>query len=220
MTRIAPIALAALLGATAVPAMAENELSFYIGVQESPHSQVDGTDPGNAIDPNLDFTAGWEGRSFEMPPYYGLRWTNWRNERFGWGVEYTHSKVYADDATLADNGFSRFELTDGMNIFTVNAMRRWPDQWGNFTPYVGGGLGVAVPHVDMESAGGKAFGYQVTGPAVRWTAGASYEINEDWSVFGEYQGTYSMHDIDLGSGGSLETDIITNAVNLGVSFSF
>ena len=99
-------------------------------------------------------------------------------------------------------------------------MRRWPNQWGNVTPYVGGGLGIAVPHVDIESAGGKTFGYQLTGPAVRWTAGASYDLNDQWAVFGEYQGTYSMNQIDLDSGGSLETDIITNALNLGVSFSF
>lgn len=210
----------ALLGVVALPASAENELSFYIGVQESPHSTVTGTDPGNAIDPSLDFTAGWEGRSFAMPPYYGLRWTNWRSETLGWGVEYTHSKVYADDATLADNGFTRFELTDGLNIFTVNGMRRWPDQWGQFTPYVGGGIGFALPHVDVESAGGTTFGYQLTGAAIRWTAGASYDLNDDWAVFGEYQGTYSMHQIELDSGGSAETNIITNALNIGVSFSF
>ena len=55
---------------------------------------------------------------------------------------------------------------------------------------------------------------------MRWTAGASYDLNDQWAVFGEYQGTYSMNQIDLDSGGSLETDIITNALNLGVSFSF
>lgn len=214
------LALAALVAVAPTFLAAETELSFYLGFQESPHSQVDGTDPGNAVDPNLDFTAGWEGLSFEMPPYYGARATFWRTETFGWGAEFTHTKVYGDAATLADNGFTRFELTDGLNIITVNAMRRWPNQWGSVTPYVGGGLGIAVPHVDIESAGGKAFGYQLTGPAVRWTAGASYDINDQWAVFGEYQGTYSMNRIDLGSGGSLETDIITNAVNLGVSFSF
>lgn len=218
MIRALPFVIAAV--AMPLQASAETELSFYLGYQESPHSRVDGTDPGNGVNPVLDFTAGWEGRSSEPPPYYGFRYTNWRSATFGWGVEFTHTKVYADAATLTDNGFSRFELTDGLNIITVNGMRRWPDQWGSLTPYVGGGIGIAVPHVDVESAGGKTFGYQVTGPAVRWTAGASYDINDQWAVFGEYQGTYSMNDVTLDSGGSFETDIITNAVNLGVSFSF
>ena len=204
----------------ATPVLAEDEFGFYLGVQESPHSTVTGDDPGPGGDGDFDFTAGWEGRSFEAPVYYGLRWTRWRNETFGWGVEFTHSKVYADDETLEESGFDRLELTDGVNILTVNAMRRWPDQWGDVTPYVGGGVGVAIPHVDVESGGGKAFEYQITGPAVRWTAGASYPLTDTWSVFGDYQGTYSMHTMDLGSGGTMETDLITNALNFGVSFSF
>jgi lipid A oxidase len=198
-------------------AAAEDEIGFYLGVQESPHSVVTGDIPSGD-----DFTAGWEGRSFEAPVYYGFRWTRWRNDTFGWGVEFTHSKVYADEETLTESGFERLELTDGVNVLTVNAMRRWPGQWGPVTPYVGGGLGVAVPHVDVEDedSGQKTFEYQLTGPAARWTAGASYPLGDSWSVFADYQGTYSMHTMDLGSGGTLETNLVTNAINLGVSFSF
>jgi lipid A oxidase len=206
------------LAVLATPAAAEDEIGFYLGVQESPHSTVTGNDPGG--EGTVDFTAGWEGRSFEAPVYYGVRWTRWRSATFGWGAEFTHSKVYADDDTLAATDFTRLELTDGINILTVNAMRRWPGQWGDVTPYVGGGVGVAIPHVDVESSGGKAFDYQFTGPAVRWTAGASYPLANSVSVFADYQGTYSMHTMDLGSGGTLETDLVTNAVNVGVSFSF
>ena len=213
-------ATAAILAMTvlATPAAAEDEIGFYLGLQESPHSTVTGNDPGGLGD--VDFTAGWEGRSFEAPVYYGFRWTRWRSETFGWGVEFTHSKVYADDETLDESGFERLELTDGVNILTVNAMRRWPGQWGDLTPYVGGGVGVAIPHVDVESGGGKSFEYQVTGPAARWTAGASYPLSDTVSIFADYQGTYSMHTMDLGSGGTLETNLVTNAVNLGVSLSF
>lgn len=208
------------LTATPMMAAAEVELSFYLGAQESPHSRIDGTDPGNAVNPTLDFTAGWEGNSFEAPPYAGVRATWWRTENLGFGVELTHDKVYADQETLDNNGFDRLEFTDGLNILTANAIYRWPDRWGNITPYAGGGIGIAVPHVEVESAGGRTFEYQLTGPAVRWIAGASYAINDRWSVFGEYQGTYSVNDASLANGGTLSTNIITNAVNVGVAFSF
>lgn len=156
-----------------------------------------------------------------MPPYYGLRATWWRTETLGFGIEINHTKVYADDETLTTSGLDAFEFTDGLNIVTLNAMRRWPDAFGGLTPYVGGGIGAAIPHAQVEVIGlPRTFGYQVTGPAVAWIAGASYPISENWSVFGEYKGTYSVNTVDLDSGGTLETDIVTNAINLGVSFSF
>lgn len=199
-------------------AMAEVELSFYGGIQGAPHSDVSIT--GNPVIPDGGFTAGWEGRSFEAPPYYGIRATWWRNETLGFGLDFTHSKVYADDATLATSGLSRFEFSDGINIVTVNVFRRWPEAFGPMTPYVGGGVGVSVPHVEVTGGTSETFEYQLTGPAVAFVAGASYPISDRWSVFGEYKGTYSMNTADLEGGGTLETDIVTNAFNVGVSFDF
>lgn len=204
----------------AAPVYAETELSFYFGGQSSPHSVVTGTDPGNAVDETPDFTAKWEGRSFEAPIYYGWRATRWQSETFGWGAEFTHAKVYSDQETRDEGGFDVLELTDGINILTVNAYRRWPNQFGALTPYVGGGLGISIPHVEVESAGGKTNGYQVTGAALRLTAGAKYAINETWGVFGEYQNTVSFNDMELDNGGALESRIITNALNIGISYSF
>ena len=200
-------------------ASAENELSFYTGIQESPHSRVRGNDPGGVG--AFSFLSTWEGRSFEMPPYYGFRYTRWTSDTLGFGVDFTHNKVYADSATLASSGFTRLEFTDGLNILTANVWRRWPGALGDkLTPYAGVGLGVAIPHVDVESAGGKTFEYQVTGPAAMWAAGVKYNFNDRWGVFGEYKGTYSQNEATLSNGGTLSSDILTNAVNIGVSFSF
>ena len=201
-----------------VLAAAEVELSFYGGAQSSPHSTT--TITGDSVVADTSFTAGWEGRSFETPPYYGWRATWWRSETFGVGVDFTHAKVYADAETLAETGFERFEFSDGINILTLNAYRRWPAAFGQVTPYVGGGLGLSIPHVELTEESSRTFGYQVTGPAVAWIAGASYPITDTWSVFGEYKGTYSLNEADLDTGGSLETNIITNAINFGVSYSF
>lgn len=200
------------------PAAAEMEFGIYTGIQSSPHSRVSGDYPGGG---SYDALIGWEGRSFEAPPYYGLRATWWRNESVGVGLEFTHTKVYAPDDEREEAGFDSLELTDGLNILTLNAARRWPEAWGDVTPYVSGGLGVAIPHVDVETEDGdKTFGYQLTGPAARLTAGASMDLTDTIAVFGEYQFTYSSNEADLEGGGTLESDIITNALNVGVAFRF
>lgn len=216
MTRLA-LALAALLALPSA-ALAEVSLSFYGGIQESPHSRVVVEGDGTLEDD--EFTAGWEGRSFEAPPYYGLRATWWQRPELGWGLDFTHAKIYADDETLAESGYDRLEMTDGLNILTVNVYRRWQNAWGPATPYVGGGLGVAVPYVEVEDSDSETDGYQVTGPALRGLAGASYPVTESFDVFGEYMFTYSQNEAELEDGGTLSTDVITNAVNVGVSFNF
>ncbi len=212
--------IAACFACLPLGAAAEMTLSFYGGIQESPHSRV--YFDGDGTIPDQDFRVTWEGRSFEAPPYYGLRATWWRSESFGWGVDFMHAKVYAADETFnaIDPNFTRLEMTDGINALTVNAYRRWPNAWGDFTPYVGGGVGLSVPYVEVTYDGSVTEGYQVTGAAVTWLAGASYPIAEDWAVFGEYKGTFFQVDADLEDGGSFETEVITNALNLGVSFSF
>ncbi|NDW01699.1 outer membrane protein [Salipiger sp. PrR002] len=212
----------ALLGfGFAAPAFAQDfEASVYTGWQTAPHSRITGEYPGTGAD--FDELIGWEGKSFEMPPYWGLRGTWWQNDTFGWALEFTHAKVYANDSDRDDAGFSTLEFTDGINILTVNAMRRWPEQWGKLTPFAGAGLGVAVPHVEVATTGGTddTFEYQYTGPAARLLAGVSYPINDKWSVYGEYQFTYSWNEADLDEGGTLKTDIKTNALNVGLSMKF
>lgn len=206
------------LAGLARPAAADFELNLYSGWQTSPHSRVSGDHPDGGT---YDGLIGWEGRSFDMPPYYGVRGTWWQTDRRGFALEFTHAKVYAPAAERAALGFDRMEMTDGHNIITLNYMMRWPGQWGSVTPYAGAGLGIALPHVDVTSAGGEVtYGYQLTGPAARLIAGASYEISDRWSVFGEYQFTASQNNADLEGGGSMETRILTNAVNFGVGFKF
>ncbi|WP_233544836.1 outer membrane protein [Pseudooceanicola sediminis] len=215
----ATIAAAALLtGISSAPARAEIEVNLFTGYQTAPHSRVKGTSPTNG-----DFNAliGWEGKSFDMPPYYGVRATWWRDDNWGVGLEFTHDKVYADEDDMAAAGFSHLEFTDGLNIITVNASRRWQNQWGNITPYVSGGIGISIPHVEVTPTGGqKTFEYQYGGPAMRLTAGASYPISDQWSLFGEYQFTASRNETDLSGGGNLDTRIFTNALNVGVGFRF
>lgn len=199
-------------------AAAEFELSVYTGVQSVADSDVEGSDPDGLGD--FDFSADWEGRSGETPPYYGIRGTWWREDDFGFGLEFTHNKVYASDDTLEDEGFDTLEFTDGQNLVTAHVMRRFTDPGRRWTPYVGAGVGVNIPYVEVETDGTDTFEYQYAGPAATWMAGVTYPVSDRWSVFGEYKGSYAQNNVDLDGGGELDTNILTNAVNLGVSFNF
>jgi lipid A oxidase len=198
-------------------ASAEIELSFYGGIQSAPSSDV--TVAGDDVIPDESFGISWEGRSFEAPPYYGIRVTNWQSASFGYGLDFAHNKVYPKDGELPD-GYNRLEFTDGLNTLTANAYYRWQDAIGEITPYVGGGIGLAIPHVEVITDDSSTLGYQITGPAATLIAGASMPINDQWSVFGEYKGTYTSNEGDLDTGGTVSSDIFTNALNVGVSFSF
>lgn len=206
--------LAGLIGTSAA---AEVELSFYGGVQGANPSDV--SVRGDSVIPDDDFRVSWEGRSADAPIYYGIRATKWQSEAFGYGLDFAHNKIYPADGELPA-GYSVLEFTDGLNTLTVNAYRRWSDLVGDVSPYVGGGIGLAIPHVEVTNSNSETFGYQVTGPAATVVAGASYPISDQWSLFGEYKGTYSTNTADLETDGTLKTDVVTNAVNLGVSFNF
>lgn len=217
--RIAGIVFAMLVPVTAV---AETELSFSVGVLGTPASRVEGSDPGGAG--SFSFLSGWGGGSLEMPSSYGVRGTWWtaQNPSLGFGLDFSHNRIGPDSATATANGFNRLEFSGGMNTVTANVWYRWPGALGGgaVTPYVGAGAGVALPNVDIDSAGGSTSGVQLTGVAVEAVAGLKYNFNDRWAVYGEYKGGYTSNDIDLDNGGSLSTGIVTNAINFGVSFSF
>ncbi len=224
MKRLA--AATAALMAIAAPAAAEMELSFYLGVQSVDESTATGTLPGGTP---FSRSIDWEGNPLDAPLYYGGRATWWTANDLGFGVEGTHTKAYAPAADRAAIGVDRMELSDGHNIITANVLKRWPDAFGapRLTPYLGAGLGVAVPHVDVQVTGAanRTHGFEVTGPAARGIAGMSYALNERWSIFGEYQITWSDNDITIDpdpgeTAGSFDTEIVTHALNLGVSYSF
>lgn len=210
----------ALMLTPALPAAAEWQLSLYTGYQTAPHSTVEGNDPAGVG--AFNFTAGWDGRSFSSPPFYGVRATYWRNARWGYSLDFNHNKVYADDQTLAISGFETLEFTDGINTLTLSAMRRWQRDNSRWTPYAGAGIGFALPHVEVQTTAAtpRTFEYQIDGPALQIQLGMEYEISERWSAFGEYKGNYIPLEAELESGGELDTTIITNAINLGVSLRF
>ena len=133
---IAVVATGAALTAGATSAArAEVELSFYGGTQSAPHSIIDDSVLGEG-------RVKWLGKSFAAPIYAGVRATWWKSDIWGFGVEVNHAKVYSENKAAL--GYDVLEFTDGLNLITANVFRRFPNA-GRFTPYVGGGLGIAVP---------------------------------------------------------------------------
>ena len=193
------------------------EISVYGGIQSSPHSRITGKPASNgALYSEL---VGWKGKSFDAPIYYGIRATFWNSNKLSYGAEFTHAKAYAPSSALQSAGFNRLEFTDGHNIITLNINKRW--MIGNFNTYSLFGLGIAFPHVDALPTGGiHTFEYQYTGPAMRAALGLSRKLNDNFSVFTEYQFTASDNKVSLINGGSLSTTLLTNAVNVGVTYNF
>ena len=207
---------ALLLSSTA--ALADPTLSVYGGWQTAPHSTVSVTD-------GTKFVSGWDGQSFQLPPYWGLRGTWWLDEwgydNIGLALDYSHSKVYARDNTLNNKtpGWTHFEFTDGLNLATANVLYRFKGD-RNWTPYIGVGAGVNVPHVEVTRPSGKTFEYQLGGATGQALVGVDYKFTDHISGFTEYKFNYSRVNVDIDSGDKLKTNIITNAINFGLSYNF
>ena len=197
-------------------AMAEATISVYGGASFSPHSRVKTSVPGVADTNNL---VGWDGASFKLPPYYGVRATWWLDQmpEVGIAVDFTHAKVVASPLPA---GFTKLEFTDGINFLTANALYRY-DMGNGFTPYAGIGAGVAIPHVEASGPAVNnldTFNYQVTGVAAQALIGVDYKLDDNWSVFTEFKSTYAQVDADLNGGGTLNTNIISNQIMFGVTY--
>ncbi len=203
----------------AAPAMADDfQLSVYGGLFETGSSRVSGNDPTGVG--SFDFEGGWKAGDAALPTF-GLRGTWWQTETTGYSLDFSRLQATADDPALAASGFSVLEFDDGINTVTVNARRRFPTgkRW---TPFVAGGVGVAVPGVDVQtsSAGQRTTEYQYGGIVAQFQGGVEFEVNENWSVFGQYQMNVLDLDVDLDGGGNLTTGIVTNSVSVGAGFSF
>jgi lipid A oxidase len=85
------------------------------------------------------------------------------------------------------------------------------------------GAGISVPHVEEQRTGifanKKTFEYQYGGPVLTGLAGFKYPLNDRWDLLTELHVHYMMLDVKV-DGGRLKTNLVTNALNLGVSYRF
>jgi lipid A oxidase len=213
------------LAVWSLPARAETQISVFGGVNGNFSSDVEVRAPGipgGRDKRNVD----WDGGSFEMPPYWGVRGTYWLSRSSSWGlaVEYSHSKALADINFGADPVYNHLEFTDGNNLVLIEALYRFsPLMNGTLVPYIGGGVGVAIPHVEVSlktDPPNRTYEYQLTGAAAQIMAGLEYKLNESWSLFSEAKLSYSGIDADLNGGGSFETDLWSPQLAIGLTYRF
>jgi lipid A oxidase len=204
-----------------VPALAEMQFSVYGGANWNFDSDVKLRD--SAVG-DADRSVSWDGESFELPPYWGIRGTYWLSKGSPWGfaIDFTHQKAAADIDFANDDKFDRLEFTDGNNLLIFEVLYRFnPMMNGTLVPYVGAGVGVAIPHVEVTLEDvDKTFEYQCCGPAAQILAGLEYKLDQTWSLFAEAKLSYSHIDADLEGGGSLETDLWSPAIAIGLTYRF
>ena len=171
-------------------------------------------------------TMDWEGRPFQMPPYWGVQATYWLNANASWGVgvDYSHSKAYAALNFATDPIYRHLEFTDGNNLVMFNLLYRFgPLADGRLVPYLGAGGGLAIPHVEVKLKafpGQDTWEYQFAGGAAQVLGGLEYRLDNAWSLFAEGKVSYSHLATELEGGGTLKTYLWSPQLMLGLSYRF
>ena len=224
-------------------AKAEVELSIFTGVALSQDSDLHLQQPGGT---DLTFhDVSIEGRDFDDPPYYGARllWFPSELSHWGFGAEFFHMKMYAqtdaivqvtgrrngvgvNDNERVDNTIQSFSLSHGLNYALGDIVYRWQpghrgeDFLGRLEPYVGVGLGAAIPHVESTVGGKFHEEYQLHGPGVEALAGMNIALTHHIGLMFEYKFTYANLDsLDI-PGGSIEVTPLNHHIVTGLTFSF
>ena len=223
ISTIAAAALVALLGVSVDPgaSQAETQISVYGGANTNLSSR--GTLVSGATVDSRDFD--WEGKSFQMPPYWGAMITHWWNRGAGWGLGV---RLHAQQGLCGRrfrnrSRLSHLEFTDGNNLLMLNLMYRFnPVLDGKLTPFVGIGAGIAIPHVEVDLKNGapNTREYQFAGGAGQVLAGVEYNLNESWSVFAAGKLSYSHLATDLEGGGHFKTHLWSPQIAIGLSYRF
>jgi len=240
----AAIALAVLAGACSAT-RGEYVASAYGGKVAHPAGDLRLLRPDNT---HLTFhDVDWHDESFSSPIYFGLRGSYWfERDRSGWGInlDYTHAKAIVDTAQvtqvegnksgipvsgqlpISDN-LEAFEMSHGLNFLTVNGMYRWflkderdKSLFGRLQLYMGGGVGIAFPHVEATVDGDRTDEYQISGPAAQGFLGLNIDIVGGLSSFLEYKLNWADNDVDLTGGGTIDAETWTSQFILGLSWSF
>jgi len=166
---------------------------------------------------------GWDGDAFYFPIDGGARVIRWSGT-FGAMVDFMHNKaitrlgkgthgrkikngVVEDAETIGTlkgqpapsplhltDLLERLEFTHGHNVLMPTGVARLPLLAPNIRPYLGIGLGIAVPHVEVRFAGESSDRwtneYQYAGPAFQILAGLELRVGRG-SYFIEYKFIWS-----------------------------
>lgn len=188
----------------------ETLVAGYGGVTHTHASDVRFVKPGVT-----DLTAksvDWLGRPFKSPIYYGLRGIHWpASGRIGGMLDFTHAKAIsvreqpvrftgtrngrpADGSATIGETFRHLEFSHGHNMVTLNGLVRLGASTSMLRPYVGAGLGVSLPHTEVQflDETRRTYEYQVTGGVGQVVAGVEIRLPRA-SVFVEYKFSFAPY---------------------------
>jgi hypothetical protein len=235
--RLPPAVAALAVTAALVSGQAQAEVAIvpYVGADSTMDADVRLKRPG---DTDLTFRdVSWDSASFTGPIYCGLQ-VSWWPEGWGhWGLmfDYTHAKMFADlERAVAVSGsrdgtpisgterlgdtFDDLSFSHGHNLLTLNAAHRWRAD-RRVRPFVGGGLGASLAHVEVGLGEDVTDEYQLAGPAAQVLGGAEVRFGRLISVVVEYKLSWADIDTDLQGGGSLHVRPWTHQFVFGVGFN-
>lgn len=215
---------------------ADLQFAAYGGPAYTGESDLNLVQPGGTDITFRDIV--WEGKPFRRPPYYGYRAIYWLTDRYGVVLDFTHIKAIAiKDRPVQQSGFKdgnhvppqapvsatlkRLEFTHGYNLLTLNVLRRGIWRGSNLIPYAGLGLGVAIPHVEVQRTdppqSARTDEYQITGPALQFLGGIEWRFGRRLSLFVEYKLSCAMIRGDLVGGGKVTTNLCTHQIPFGIA---
>ncbi|MGE0765968.1 MAG: hypothetical protein AB7L90_05855 [Hyphomicrobiaceae bacterium] len=189
---------------------AETLVAAYGGVTHTHAGDVHISKPGVT-----DLTVHgveWIGRPFKSPIYYGVRAMHWpATGHFGGMLDFTHAKAIsvreqtlrfsgtrngrpADATALNDAAFRHLEFSHGHNMLTFNGLLSLGRLTPAMRPYVGGGVGVSLPHTEVQfrDDARRTYEYQIAGPVGQVVAGLEVRL-PSVSVLFEYKFSFAPY---------------------------
>jgi len=187
----------------------ETWLAGYLGAPYTYPSDIHIKNPAESTDLTVGH-AGWDGKPFKSPIYYGLRLTRWQpGNAAGVMVDFTHSKTITrpDEEVLVKgliNGkdaggktkigalFKHMEFSHGHNMLTLNGLYRFARLGPRLSLYAGLGAGVALPHTEIQLTDepARTYEYQYAGPVGQALAGVEIRLPGN-KLFLEYKVSFA-----------------------------
>lgn len=199
-----------LLFFSAVPGWAEAEFSLYGGVALAETQKAIGSGPNSTNE--FSFGPLWENPGMDIQQQPGIRIIWWRHRNQGWGLDLPPADVQSDLTIRSGNRSVSPAHVKSIRKLTINRYRKWPETWPVST-YLGAGLGIGIAETGTSTP-------TLIGPTMQWTAGARYPISEHWSVFGEYQGSFTTNTFVSDDSLERHSNLFTNGINIGLTLGF
>lgn len=162
-------------------------------------------------EPDINLTADFASKPFEIPVYWVWRISYWDNKK-SWELEAIHHKLFLKNNPPEIQDFS---ISHGLNLITIN--RGW--QFRNFILRAGAGIVIAHPESIIrnkkfpENAGIFNWGYYFAGPAVNISASKAFEIINCLYAVCELKLSSSYSHVPVYNGSA---DLFNTAVQLNI----